>query len=207
MSTPIRPPLKDMTFSELLAWIVSWPVRIIKAVITAIIWISVIAVILFVIAYKFDLLPKAPPPEPSIEEIVQAFFSDHKQDLFNSIHPIGNAVGVKVLDVTVTQWKGGHPNSEIEDVREMEVRYVLYWSSPLHSDGFTKAKIKYDGDVDRFLTPEILETNGTTWVDVGDALKPLVPIIVQSVVDHAVDKAMNGDNQPTNDDDRPTNGN
>jgi len=108
----------------------------------------------------------------AVEQIIandmQRLANVQKQKIFQSIHPIGTAKSIVVHDVTITAWKGGNATSRFEDILQYTVRYSLYWEGPVTKDGFTKVSQTYDAETQRFVSFQILATNGITNENVAE---------------------------------------
>jgi hypothetical protein len=112
-------------------------------------------------------------PEWQIAACLKQVFETNAQKLFLEIHPVGTARNIKINDVTITNWSAGESRT-VDDVRQFTVTYTIYWKSPLIDDGFTKAIRAFDVEVDRWLDPKVLTTNGTTNAQVGDGAKEFI---------------------------------
>ena len=102
------------------------------------------------------------PVQDAIKAQLEATFPQSAQQIFDTIHPIGTATGVAVHDVSIDSWKRGQNTNRYEDIQRLTVRYTLYWKGPFTKDGFTKISQSYDNESQRYLDPQILETNGIT---------------------------------------------
>lgn len=100
--------------------------------------------------------------EESIANGFEVLANQNRQQIFNYIHPIGDAKNVKVHDVIVTSWKRGRPTGRLDDILQIEIRYTIYWRGPLTTDGYTKISSIIDMETERFVGGQILSTNGTT---------------------------------------------
>lgn len=113
-------------------------------------------------------------PSQRIEDLIaaqiQAAVTANKQQIFDRIHPIGEAQSVKVHDVTITSWKHGQATNTPDDILQFTVRYTLYWKGPITTDGYTKITETFDTETGRYINSQILATNGSTNQEVGEAI-------------------------------------
>ncbi len=110
------------------------------------------------------------PIEEALLDETQRGLNANKQAFFENIHPIGTAKSVTVHDVTVVGWKHGKNTNRFEDILQLSIRYTIYWEGPLTTNGYTKVTQIYDNEAQRYVSCEILATNGTTKNEVGSAL-------------------------------------
>ena len=121
--------------------------------------------------------------EAKLASEIQTTLNTQKQSFFDAVHPMGTARSVKVIGIN-SAWKTAHPRS-MDELKGFKVEYVLYWQSPLISDGYSKIASSYDADIGRFVAHEVLTTNGTTRKDVKEKLSGAFGI-VEDVVAKAV---------------------
>ena len=107
-------------------------------------------------------------PEDTLKAQLQAGFNANKQMIFNSIHPVGTAVRVEVHDVALV-WKNGIASSDLKNLAGFVVRYTIYWQGPITTDGFTKVAAVFDCESQRYVSMNILATNGVTNADAWNA--------------------------------------
>ena len=109
-----------------------------------------------------------------VEDMLQAqcqqAYEQQKQVFFNALHPIGTAKRLEVHNVHIDQWSHGIDTNNLSDVKQFTVRFTLYWEGPIEKDGFTKVSQTFDTESGRYISGQILATNGTTNADVGNAL-------------------------------------
>jgi len=112
--------------------------------------------------------------QPRIEDVLlvetQKGLNANKQAFFENIHPIGTAKSITVHDIAVIAWKHGKDTNRFEDILQLTIRYTIYWEGPITADGYTKVTQIYDNETQRYVSGEILATNGTTKKDVGETL-------------------------------------
>jgi len=99
-------------------------------------------------------------PERAVQIAMVDLFNNEKQTIFDALHPIGKATGIKVHSVDVN-WKTLSPQSW-RDVNQIEVRATLYWDGPIQKNGYTKFRTVYDNESEVWLGSEIIATNGVT---------------------------------------------
>ena len=109
----------------------------------------------------------ASPLEVVLAKKLETAFNANKQVMFNRIHPVGTATGVKVHEVSV-EWKNGKPTNREKDVTQFTVRFTIYWHGPIIKDGYTKATQTYDEESNCWVGGQILSTNGVTNTEVRD---------------------------------------
>jgi hypothetical protein len=121
----------------------------------------------------------APTPAPPVHRIEESIFAvvqrsaeETKQKIYDSIHPAGRALNVSVRDVSVTDWKDGHDTNRFEDIQQFTVRYTLYWETPAVKEGYTKILQTYDAPSQRYISCQVIETNGITKKDLLNAIGP-----------------------------------
>lgn len=93
--------------------------------------------------------------------------NNSKQQIFDSIHPIGTAKNITVHEVTVDSWKNDQVGNKRSDIRQFTVIYTIYWEGPITKDGFTKVSEQWDNESQRSISQKILATNGITKNDIG----------------------------------------
>ncbi len=114
------------------------------------------------------------------EELVTAMTSildQQKQEIFDGIHPMGTAKNVKLHELTI-KWKNDKESSRAEDILAITVRYTLYWTSPLHDDGYTKISSTLDLESERW-SSQLLATNGSTNEDAGTLIGNVIGTFMQ----------------------------
>ncbi len=122
--------------------------------------------------------PTPAPPVPvhriedSVFAVVQRSADETKQKIYDSIHPAGRALNVSVRDVSVTDWKDGQDTNRFEDIQQFTVRYTLYWETPAVKEGYTKILQTYDVPSQRYISCQVIETNGITKKDLLNAIGP-----------------------------------
>lgn len=95
----------------------------------------------------------------AVKRVLQNNFSQHKQELFNKLHPIGTAQRVVVHDVDI-HWKPGASERDLREALSIDTRFTIYWSGPINKDGYTYVSATYEVEPGR--SHEIvLATNGT----------------------------------------------
>lgn len=133
------------------------------------------------------------PPHPLTTEKLEAeltamlteIIAGEKQDIFNALHPTGNATGVKVHEAKVTKWRKDVVTNRPDDIAEFVVRYTIYWEGPVTRDGYTKVAQTYDAEVGRYTRCEILSTNGIT----NDEAAQAAGLVFGMALRHAIDSA------------------
>ena len=100
-------------------------------------------------------------PEQDILNHLQQELPIYKQNIFDSIHPVGTAKSLTVHDVTIN-WKPNTRHTQPQDILQFTVRFTLYWEGPVTKDGYTKLEKTYDNESQRWVNGSILETNGVT---------------------------------------------
>jgi hypothetical protein len=77
--------------------------------------------------------------EQKLQAYYQQLYSQNLSIVYEDCHPIGSkigkATGVTVTVVKITQWKGGTPTGQADDVLQFIVDYTVLWKSPLHPKG------------------------------------------------------------------------
>jgi len=131
-----------------------------------------------------NAVAKAPavPVEAVLKEYFQKIFNEQKQELFNGLHPIGQAKSVVVHAVVIDQWTQGKATNNLDDVGQATVRYTLYWEGPLEKSGYTKITQTYDTESRRWIKGSILATNGTTKSDLGAAMGFIGGVLLQEAL-------------------------
>ncbi len=89
-----------------------------------------------------------------------AIMNQNRQQIFESLHPVGTAQSVEVHEAELVTSPAGEPL--------LLVRYTLHWQGPLTRKGRTKVLHVVDLESNRPRRPEILETNGVTNAQVTD---------------------------------------
>ena len=122
------------------------------------------------------------PPTVRAEKIFtqgfQKIFTEHKQEIFDGFHPIGQAQSITVHEVSIV-WKDNLPQNDFDNILEATVRFTIYWTSPLHNDGFTKVEATFDCESKRFTSSKVLATNGTTTEQAGNILGAAIGTAMQ----------------------------
>jgi hypothetical protein len=93
-------------------------------------------------------------PKQQLVAIFTDRLNSEKQKVFNALHPVGTANSIVVHEVNVIGATAGQKHAEI--------RFTVFWSGPVTSDGFTKVRVTYDPEIGRYIDHEILATNGLT---------------------------------------------
>lgn len=117
-------------------------------------------------------------PEQILAKQLAQGLNENKQKIFDAFHPVGKATSVTVHEVSIN-WKNGHPVNSWDDMQQFTVRYTLYWTSPLHDDGFTKITSTFDNETKRYISSQILATNGSTNEDAGNLLGTVLGGVLQ----------------------------
>lgn len=110
-----------------------------------------------------------PPIEPVLIAMLSPVLNQRRQEIFNSIHPVGVAKEVKIHDIDV-DWKRGERTNRIEDIKTFTIRYTVFWEGPITKDGYTKIATTYDAELERYTNTKILSTNGITNATVFEAV-------------------------------------
>jgi hypothetical protein len=118
----------------------------------------------------------------------QDFLNQNRQELFDLVHPQGIAKRVIVHDVEF-KWKHGRATHRTEDVEQVVVTFTLYWEGPIEKDGFTKMRMTYDNESKRWISTEVLSTNGFTKKDVGEVMVGLMGFAIDKWVQYQAEKA------------------
>jgi hypothetical protein len=105
--------------------------------------------------------------EDVIASRANALLDSSKQQIFDSVHPVGNATAARIDRVTIDRWANDNPTSKVEDVRQFTLDYTVSWEGPLTKQGYTKFRQVYDTESGRCLNTLLLETNGVTYEQVG----------------------------------------
>ncbi len=85
--------------------------------------------------------------------LVQKELETEQQEIFDAIHPLGEATGLKVHAVE-------HHETNTGD--QVAIRLTLSWDGPITKEGFTKLILIYDMEAERYTDFQILATNGVT---------------------------------------------
>lgn len=95
----------------------------------------------------------------AVKQVLQNSLSQHKQEVFAKLHPIGTAQRVVVHDVDI-HWKPGASERDLREALRIDTRFTIYWSGPINKDGYTYVSATYEVEPGR--SKEIvLATNGT----------------------------------------------
>jgi hypothetical protein len=117
-------------------------------------------------------------PVPDLPQLIaselQKGFNENKQRIFDSVHPVGTARNVVIHEVTINAWKHGKATNRAEDVQQFTVRFTVYWEGPVTKDGFTKLNAIYDTEAQRYVSTEILATNGMTNTEAAQAIGSVI---------------------------------
>ncbi|PAW78330.1 MAG: hypothetical protein B9S32_07315 [Verrucomicrobia bacterium Tous-C9LFEB] len=100
-------------------------------------------------------------PDEKIKEQSSEIFNKNKQSLFNSFHPVGTALEVKVHEVQIA-WKNDIPSKDLKNMLGFGIVFTIYWRGPITTDGYTKVYAVYDAQVQRYVGSRVLATNGIT---------------------------------------------
>lgn len=113
------------------------------------------------------------PSSKRIEDVLahelQQGFTTNRQRIFEGMHPVGTANSVVVHEVKVDEWKNGRNTNDFTGIQKFTVRYTLYWSGPITKDGYTKVSQTFDAESQRYVSAQILSTNGITNANAGEA--------------------------------------
>lgn len=120
-----------------------------------------------------------PPPSKLQAEITAALqeeLSQNKQKLYEKVHlagafGLGTAKNDVIQDLSL-QWKDGRATDNPSDLGSFTVNHVLYWSTPVTSDGHTKFRDNYDcsSGSPRLIDSKVIDTNGDTTEGVTNSL-------------------------------------
>lgn len=130
--------------------------------------IAVVVVVLMALVFR---------PTTSDEGTLRAKFQTgmnaDKQTLFNWVHPVGTAKSITVHDVSVTNGPDG---------RQAVVRFTIAWQGPVTKDGFTKVRGIYDFEAGRWVSGEVLSTNGITNSQTLDGISEFIGGFVEGAL-------------------------
>jgi hypothetical protein len=87
--------------------------------------------------------------------------------LFQSIHPVGTGVSIKVTEVAI-DWKEGSSRKDAKDIRKYSIAYTLFWHGLIAPTGWTKMQLTYNANLGQVTDHKIVQTTGTTNSDVND---------------------------------------
>lgn len=109
------------------------------------------------------LLRTAYDPElAQIKLIVSEELNQSKQDIFNTLHPVGVAKSVQLNDLDFETASTGEPL--------MVYSFTLYWEGPFVKNGYTQVQVVLDCESKRYLPATVLATNGVTNTEAGQLL-------------------------------------
>ena len=87
--------------------------------------------------------------------------------LFQSVHPVGQGVSIKVTDVDI-DWKEDSSRKDAKDIRKYSIDYTLYWHGILKPTGWTKMRLSYNANLGQVTEHKVIQSTGTTNGDVND---------------------------------------
>lgn len=104
------------------------------------------------------------------------------QSLFNAFHPIGTGVSVCVEDVEF-EWKPDTKHTSADDIHRFTVKYALYWHGIIQANGWTRAKLVFNSELNAVTAHEVIESTGTTRKQANDLAFGIGFILGKAAVD------------------------
>lgn len=132
--------------------------------------------------------------EEATRQNIQQSYDQIKQQLFDQFHPVGTAKSVTVHDLTFV-WKDGINTGRWSDVKQVIIPFTLYWEGPITKDGFTKISATYDTESQRYVSSQVIATNGITKDQAGSAIGQAIGIGLGAALEYQAQK--NGAEQGT----------
>jgi DNA-directed RNA polymerase subunit RPC12/RpoP len=132
--------------------------------------------------------------EEATRQNIQQSYDQIKQQLFDQFHPVGTAKSVTVHDLTFV-WKDGINTGRWSDVKQVIIPFTLYWEGPITKDGFTKISATYDTESQRYISSQVIATNGITTDQAGSAIGEALGIGLGAALEYQAQK--NGAEQGT----------
>ena len=108
--------------------------------------------------------------EDVIASRANTLLDSSKQQIFDSVHPVGTATAARVDRVTIDRWANDNPTSRVKDVRQFTLDYTISWEGPLNKQGYTKFRQIWDMESGQCLNTLLLDTNGVTKGQIGYAI-------------------------------------
>lgn len=102
--------------------------------------------------------------------------------LFQSIHPVGQGVGIRVTGVDI-DWKEGASRKDAKEIRKYTINYTLYWHGVLTRTGWTKMSMSYNANLGEVTDHRVVETTGTTNAQVNDVAFGIGVLLGQAAVE------------------------
>lgn len=124
-------------------------------------------------------MPGAGPPTAEQQRAqriatLTAIMNQNRQQIFESLHPVGTALRVDVHEAELVTSPAGEPL--------LQIRYTIYWQGPLTRDGVTKVLQVVDLESNRPHRPEILATNGVTNAQATDLSLVFLEAFMQELI-------------------------
>lgn len=144
-TTVARPPAS----SQQPAWHIWIPLGVVGAALVGFVMICVLGILIHPSEdnAQADWLAK-------VRAADAVWLQQHKQEVFNSIHPVGTAKNIELHNVSLHTGKAGQP--------VLSYRFTVRWEGPVLKDGYTNVHAILDVESQRLVQVDVLATNGTT---------------------------------------------